>query len=86
MTDETPIWEVIEQFKDKVKTQEAELKKRRDKIESLEAELDKTRKELDARAAKLDAHEKEIQSRLAVFLNSTLSADNSRKKTRNIAV
>ena len=54
-TDETPIWEVIEQFKDKVKTQESELKKRRDKIESFEAELDKTRKELDARAARLRA-------------------------------
>ncbi len=63
--DETPIWEVIEEFKEKVKSQESELKKRRDKIESYENELERTKKELETRAANLDAREKDIQSRLA---------------------
>ena len=63
--DETPIWEVIEEFKEKVKVQEHELKKRREKMEAEAGELEADRKLLEERAAKLDGREKELDARLA---------------------
>jgi hypothetical protein len=64
-SDETPIWEVIEEFKEKVKSQEYELKKRRDKLESTEGELEKVQNELQEQSAKLDARQRELEGRLA---------------------
>ncbi len=63
-TDETPIWEVLEDFKEKIKTQELELKKRRDKMELQETDLDKAKHSLDERAIKLEAREKALDARL----------------------
>ncbi|NLK26027.1 MAG: hypothetical protein GX307_05585, partial [Euryarchaeota archaeon] len=48
-TDEVPIWEVIDEFKERVKGQEAEIKKRRDRIEASETELEGMRLALEER-------------------------------------
>lgn len=37
--EEVPIWEVIEEFKGKIKKQEAEIKKRREKLDAKEKRL-----------------------------------------------
>jgi chromosome segregation ATPase len=63
-TDETPIWEVLEDFKEKIKTQELELKKRRDRMEAQESDLDREKLSLVERASKLDAREKALEARL----------------------
>ena len=49
-TNEAPIWDVIEEFKEKVRTQEQDIKNRREKIQALEEELGKKKAALDEQA------------------------------------
>jgi hypothetical protein len=41
--EEVPIWDVIEEFKEKVLAQESEIKKRQDAVEALQSELEASR-------------------------------------------
>jgi DNA repair exonuclease SbcCD ATPase subunit len=61
--DGVPIWQVIEEFKDKIKAQEAEIKKRKEELDEFEATLKNRGQNLDAREGKLDNKEKELEER-----------------------
>jgi hypothetical protein len=58
-----PIWQVIEEFKDKIKAQESDLKERNKGLDSLEASLKERGQFLDQREEALGAKEKEIDQR-----------------------
>ena len=58
-----PIWQVIEEFKDKIKAQEADLKERNKGLDALEASLKERGQFLDQRDGTLNAKEKEMEQR-----------------------
>lgn len=61
--DSVPIWQVIEEFKDKIKTQEADLKKRREDLDALESRLRSEERELSEKEDTLGTKESELKKR-----------------------
>ena len=56
-----PIWQVIEEFKDKIKAQEADLKERNKGLDSLEVSLKERGQFLDQREEALASKDREAR-------------------------
>ncbi|MCE5295489.1 MAG: hypothetical protein LLG16_00070 [Euryarchaeota archaeon] len=68
MADEqVPIWDVIEEFKNKIKVQEIDLKKRREDVDARDAKLKEDERAIVELRSKLEAREGEVAQREATI-------------------
>ncbi|HSV41948.1 MAG TPA: hypothetical protein VLH13_00885, partial [Methanomassiliicoccales archaeon] len=61
--DQVPIWQVIEEFKDKIKVQEADLKRRRDELDLIERKLRDEERDVAELKRATEAREKTVSER-----------------------
>ncbi|MEI6796785.1 MAG: hypothetical protein WCK39_07955 [Methanomassiliicoccales archaeon] len=61
--DQSAIWDVIDEFKQKVKEQEAQLRRRREEVEALDVRVKAQAAELEQFRLRIEAKDKEVQRR-----------------------